>query len=129
MAYQRKKKQIRFKSTGEITNTNNPGSVAHQAYLWNTHLKKEMTKLQNKARQWLFKAKHKRKPCVVCGEMDVSAFFVDYNEPQYMWLCQKCHKEHSQMRGSIYDQLVRHKIPVISWEDWKNGVRPVEVQG
>lgn len=127
MAYQRKKKRIRFQSTGEIVNTSNNSSITNAAYLHKQYLKKLMSKLQNSARQKLFKMKPKPMPCKLCGEMDVSAFFVDYSAPNWIWLCQRCHKEHSQSRGSIYDQLVRHGIPVISWEDWKNGIRPVPV--
>ncbi len=127
MAYQRKKKRVRFLSTGEIVNTQLPSSVSHAAYQWNHYIKKLFAKLQNVGRQKLFKLKPKPKPCIICEETDVSAFFLDYQTPEYIWLCQRCHKEHSQRRGSAYDQLVRHGIAVISWEDWKNGIRPVEV--
>lgn len=127
MAYQHKKKRIRFQSTGEIVNTQLPSTVTHAAYQWNQYIKKLFGKLQNTGRQKLFKMKPKPMPCKLCGETDVSAFFLDYSAPDWIWLCQRCHKEHSQRRGSAYDQLVRHKVPVISWEDWKNGIRPTPV--
>ena len=127
MAYQRKKKRVRFLTTGEIVNPGSNNSVTHAAHLYKCYLKKLMAKLQNSARQKLFRMKIPRQPCKLCGEVDVSAFFIDYSAPNWIWLCQRCHKDNSQTRGTIYDQLLRHGVPVISWEDWKNGTRPVEV--
>lgn len=98
-----------------------------EAERWNRYLKQEMTKLQNRARQYVFKHRedYVRQTCCLCGEADTSAFYVTYEEkPMVTWFCQRCHKEHSQLRGSLYDQLRRHHIPVISWEEWKNGQRP-----
>lgn len=99
------------------------------AYNWNSYLKQLMKALQNKARQKVFKGlkdgTYVRTVCVLCGDADTSAFYASYEkQPQITWFCQSCHKEQSQNRGSIYDQLVRHGVPVISWEEWKNGLRP-----
>jgi hypothetical protein len=97
----------------------------HQAYMWNNYLKRLMTKLQNRARQEIFKQRLIKPPCKLCGEMDVQWFYVDYGSPPtVMSLCQRCHKDASQRRGSLYDQLKRNGIEVISWEEWKNDVRP-----
>lgn len=103
--------------------------IKHEAYLWNTYLKGLMRKLMNNARQKVFQGqkvgKYQRTTCPLCGEADTQAFYVSYEaEPQVMWLCLRCHKEHSLTRGSIYDQLKRHNVPVISWEEWLNGKRP-----
>lgn len=105
-------------------------SHVNDAYLWNQYLKGLMSKLQNRARQWLFRERPGTGRCFICKDADVSAFFVSYGDikkgekPEFMWLCQVHHKEHSQHRGSVYDQLVRHGIEVISWEEWKAGKRP-----
>jgi hypothetical protein len=92
---------------------------------WNMYLKGLMKILQNRARQEVFKSKLYAGRCKLCGNTDTSRFYVTYDSPpQTMDLCQAHHKEMSQHRGSIYDQLVRHDLKPISWEDWKNGVRP-----
>ena len=125
MAYQkvRRNKGPRYISTGAVINPQAPGlkTAAHQ---WNTYLKGEMKKLQNRARQEVFKTRPYLGKCVLCGETDTSWFYLCYDSPpQIMALCQSHHKEYSQMRGSIYEQLVRHGLEPISWEEWKNGLR------
>lgn len=126
MAYQKRNKGPRYQSTGSVISVGKPG-LKVQADLYKMYLKGLMTSLQNAARQAVFRAKPYHGSCFVCGENDTSKFYVDYgNPPQTMDLCQAHHKEYSQMRGTIYDQLKRHGIDVLSWEDWKNGMRPVK---
>lgn len=117
------KARIRYKTTGSTTVTVSK-STSQLAYEWNNYLKGMMKNLQNSARQFVFRNKPPRKPCFICGECDVSAFFLDYLKPEWIWLCQSHHKSESHNRGSIYDQLVRHSLKPISWEDWKAGARP-----
>lgn len=98
-----------------------------EAERWNRYIRKLIAKLQNRARQYVFKHKDEyvRTTCPLCGEADTIAFYVTYDEkPIVTWLCHRCHKESSHCRGSLYDQLRNHHVPVISWEEWKNGQRP-----
>jgi hypothetical protein len=126
MAYQRRNKGPRYQSTGSIVVSGQPG-VRTAAEQWNAYLKKLMTALQNKARQYVFKHKPFHGSCIECGENDTLKFYVDYdNPPQTIDLCQSHHKEYAQRRGTIYDQLVRHGLKPISWEEWKNGARPAD---
>jgi hypothetical protein len=127
VSYQKRNKGPRYQTTGSIIGSSTrSNTVSHEAYKWNTYLKGEMKKLQNRARQLIFKSRPYLGTCLICQEADTSWFYVDYgNPPQVLALCQKHHKEYSQMRGSLYDQLSRHGLKPISWEEWKNGLRPV----
>ena len=127
MAYQKRNKGPRYHSTGSVIGASSrPASVIHEAHLWNQYLKGLMKSLQNAARQAVFRSKPFHGSCIVCGENDTLKFYVDYGTPpQPIDLCQRHHKEYSQLRGSIYDQLVRHGVKVLSWEEWKNGSRPI----
>ena len=125
MAYQKKVKKVKFVHTGTALGKPGAQSLTVIAGLYKRYLAGLMTALQNAARQYTFRNGIKPGPCIQCGEMHTSWFYVDYGKPpQKVSLCQSHHKEMSQTRGSIYDQLVRHGLQVISWEDWKNGIRP-----
>ena len=98
-----------------------------EADRWNRYLKALMTKLQGRARQYLFRHRedYPQQTCCLCGAADTQAFYATYDRPPVVtWFCQSCHKEADQHRGSLYDQLRRHGVPVISWEEWKSGQRP-----
>ena len=126
MAYQRRNKGPRYQSTGQITVSGKPG-LKTSADLYKAYLKGLMTKLQNAARQAIFRSRPFLGRCALCDDAETSWFYVDYgNPPQVMALCHTHHKEMSQHRGSVYDQLKRHGVDVLSWEEWKNGMRPVK---
>jgi hypothetical protein len=127
MAYQKVNKGPRYATTGSIIKSGQTVGLRTAADQWKQYLKGLMTALQNRARQEVFKAKLFAGRCKLCGNTDTSKFYVTYDSPpQVMDLCQSHHKEMSQHRGSVYDQLVRHGVKVLSWEEWKNGTRPVK---
>ena len=125
MAYQRRNKGPRYQSTGQIYVKGTPG-IATLAANYKRYLAGLMSKLQNKARQAMHRSDPYYGRCHLCQNTDTSKFYVSYDPVQTIDLCQSCHKNASQHRGSVYDQLVRHGISVLSWEDWKNGQRPVD---
>jgi len=124
MAYQKRNKGPRYATTGSIVKPGSPGLIT-AAYQYKAYLAAEMRKLQNAARQAIFRSRPYLGRCIVCDECDTLWFYVDYTKPQVIALCQRCHKEHSQRRGTIYDQLARHGLDIITWEDWKNGKRQI----
>lgn len=125
MAYQKRNRGPRYVTTGNLIKPGQTAGLKNEAYLWNQYLKGLMKALQNRARQEVFKMRLFAGRCQLCGNTDTSKFYVTYDSPpQTMDLCQSHHKEMSQHRGSIYDQLVRHGLKPISWEEWKNGLRP-----
>lgn len=119
MAYQKRNKGPRYKTTGSIK----PGPMNLQTAIdcYKRYLAAHMRALQNKARQAVHRSQPYYGRCKLCGNTDTSKFYVDYGTPpQVIDLCQSCHKEASQHRGTIYDQLIRHGVPVLSWEEWRN---------
>jgi len=124
MAYQKRNKGPRYASTGSVVTYNTPG-LRTAAAQYKQYLADLMKKLQNAARQHVFRSRPFLGRCAVCGEAETTWFYVSYESPpQIMAMCHSHHKEYSQMRGSIYDQLVKHGIQVLSWEEWKSGLRP-----
>ena len=126
MAYQKRNKGPRYATTGSIIKSGQTVGLHTAAQQYKMYLAKEMTTLQNKARQWVFRNRPFLGRCKICDECDTLWFYVSYeNPPQIMALCQSHHKEAAQHRGSVYDQLVRHEVEVLTWEQWKSGMRKV----
>jgi hypothetical protein len=126
VAYQKVNKGPRYASTGSIIKPGQMVGLRTAAAQYKAYLAGLMKALQNRARQEVFKSRPFAGRCQLCGETDTSKFYVTYDSPpQTMDLCQSHHKEMSQHRGTIYSQLVRHNLKPLSWEEWKNGVRPV----
>lgn len=124
MAYQKRNKGPRYATTGSIIKPGQTVGLKTAADLYKQYLKGLMTTLQNKARQAIFRSRPYLGRCAICEDAETTWFYVSYDSPpQVMAMCHTHHKEYSQLRGSIYDQLVKHGVEVISWEEWKNGKR------
>lgn len=124
MAYQKKIKKVKFVPTGNALGKPGAPTLSMLAHGYKRYLAGLMTALQNAARQSTFRNGNKPGPCIQCGEMHTSWFYLFYNPVQVVSMCQSHHKEMSQTRGSIAAQLKKHGINIIEWEDWKNGIRP-----